>query len=141
VPHSLNEEQIEQIIGDSGLEFVRMRRDLIACGVERPSANRVTVPRPGNPDGYSVWLHYIADHIRSNSPFDASYAAISSNALDTSGWVDPTGDTCLNLSRSHDLLSSSPSEADPRQIGQSLFNSFSGCDQPTRERVAIIIAP
>lgn len=140
VQHSRTGEQVRQIIADSGLDLVRMRRDAIACGAERSTGNTRVVPQPANPaDGYGAWLHYIADHIRSNIAFDSSYSVISANALDTSGWFDPTGDTCLNLTRSHDLLS--PSDADPSQVGQSLFKAFSECDQPTRELAATLIAP
>jgi len=117
---------------------VNARRDEVFCGLQHPAPGLGTQPpvvQGSAPDGLNIWLQYVAEHIRTNTPFDSSYSRVAVNALDVSGTVDPTGDRCLNLHPGHDVFSD-PVSADPADVGRSLFRQFSVCDARTRQTVA-----
>jgi hypothetical protein len=143
-PQSLTDGEIQSIIRASGLSLVGLRRESIACATPaRPGNGGQNGFPPGNPlqteSPYGAWLGYVANHVKTNTPFGGDYPAVAAGALDVSGSSDPTGEACLNFRNIRVDLQRAIAAADPAKVRQQLFNSFSAYDQSTRERAAQLL--
>jgi hypothetical protein len=139
---ALTDRQIIQAINKAGLDLVRLKLQYISCGWIRPTP---TSPSPAltsdrtSGGGYSAWLNYVAAHVRSGTSFDSDYSDVAKAAL-AGVVIDQRSETCLE-GPSKDLERQQViNQADPVEVGLSLFATFRSYDQDTRAHAADMIA-
>jgi hypothetical protein len=135
----LSDKQIAETVNDTGLYLVRLKRQYVSCGwmPSTPPPRGPVGTSEQAPDGYSTWLAYVANHVRSGSPFDTEYADIAANIF--SGGVVKRGEPCLQGPTKNLEQRQAIGQVDPMKVGLRLFSVFLSYDQNTRIRAAATI--
>jgi hypothetical protein len=87
------------------------------------------------PDPYNAWITYVAKHVQSAKPFDATYAQLAQNALSNLSEfpLDQTQCPAFIANQSYGQIASRTTASD---VGYSIFNTFSVDDPASRNEVA-----
>jgi hypothetical protein len=138
---SLTVEQIHDLARRAGLTIIASEESSMGCGPVaggNPSAIERHAPSPYQLEVGKRWRSYVADHVRSNTPFDSSYDQI---AADAEGAIANIymwdGVRCVSVRQ--------PDQEERRNthfsaVGIALFNSFKTMDEKTRTAAADYIA-
>jgi hypothetical protein len=146
-PQTLTDDGIQTIIQAAHLNLLGTRLQMIACASHlgpglgnTPNNNWPPGRGQQTAGGYTAWRNYVANHIKTNTPFGADYATVAAGALQIGSWTDATGEVCMNLRNIRDVdLLQAIAQADPVQIGQQLYSAFTAYDDATRERAAALL--
>jgi hypothetical protein len=142
-PLSLSDAQIAQVIETAHLSYIQQARTMAACsthvGVGAPVTDGSIVATSQSPVGYSAWLEYVAEHLRTDTGFGTDYTDIADHALDVNEFYNPRSALCQTSRTKDTQVLQALLQAKPAQIGQQLFREFTVYDQATRERAAAAI--
>jgi hypothetical protein len=139
-PQSLTEAQIESTV-NAKLSLLNQAITWRTCsgGPQPTNPPSAGVPGISNSDGqsnYSAWLHYVANHIATETAFGSDYEPIALSALKGFSQLSPTSDACMAANTKDVDLQQAFMQTTPDSVGKYLFGTFSPYDQTTRQLVA-----
>ncbi len=145
-PHSLSAADVQAKVNkDMGvltdkIKWMRCQSQLPILG--SPPASPIgqpTAPSTAQGGNYSVWLKYVADHIRSGTPFGSDYKDIAGNALNGMTALSPNSDLCRGASTKDTDLQQLYVQTSAMDVGNKLYSDLNSYDQATRDSAATFI--